>query len=620
MALPGGAAADQSSQPSAPAAGHIASGDAHSCAVLSGAARCWGFGGDGRLGIGSIASIGDDETPGSASAIDFGPGAVVDAITAGTAHTCALLADGTVHCWGFGGDGRLGYANTNNIGDDEPAASPGAVQLGGGATAISAGLAHTCALRVDGAVLCWGYGGSGRLGYSKPPDPPGTPAGTVIEPPSVGDDETPASVGPVSLGGPAIAITAGGAHTCALMAAGTVRCWGNGALGTLGYGNFANIGDDEFPDTVAPVDLGRHTATAIDAGESQTCALLDDATVRCWGDGFYGQLGLGTQDSVGVAQTPAAVPSVNLGRGARAISAGRQHTCALLDDGSLRCWGRNQFGQLGYGRTDSIGDDEPPASAGAVDLGPGRTAVAVAAGAAQTCALLDDAGVRCWGYGSNGRLGYCNEATIGDDELPSAAGPVDFSATGAGCVVPVAGAPGGSAPGAGAAPGPGPATPPNTAAPRDPRALEAQRARALRSCRFKATQRPKRLRAKARKACLRRYGRTPGRVGALRARVVGRTKLVISFTATGSDGRKDPAARWYVIKQSARAKRIGGRFLPATSLCRGTCRFKLTTVGTRVSLTVTDLDPRTTYSYSVAARDNVSHRLGPRVTVRVRTR
>jgi hypothetical protein len=116
---------------------------------------------------------------------------------------------------------------------------------------------------------------------------------------------------------------------------------------------------------------------------------------------------------------------------------------------------------------------------------------------------------------------------------------------------------------------------------------------------------------------LRRYGRTPGRVGALRARVVGRTKVVLSFTAAGSDATTNPAARAYVIRQS---KRIGGRLQPATSLCHGICRFKLTNVGTRVSLTVTDLDPRTTYSYSVAARDNVSNRLGPRVTVRVRTR
>jgi hypothetical protein len=292
-----------------------------------------------------------------------------------------------------------------------------------------------------------------------------------------------------------------------------------------------------------------------------------------------------------------------------------------MDDGGVRCWGRNQLGQLGYGRTDSIGDNESPASAGAVALGAGRSAVAIAAGAAQTCALLDDGSVRCWGYGANGRLGYCNETTIGDDELPAAAGPVDFSTTGAGCVAAAAPVTSGLAP----APAPGPGTPAAAAAPTqpgapNPRAAEAARRAALRSCLRAAARRPKRSRAKARQVCLRRHGRTPGRVGALRARDVGRTKLVLSFTAAGSDGRNDPAARTYVIKQSAPKARTNGRVVATKALCKGTCRFRLTEVGTSVSLTVTDLRPRTTYSYAVAARDNVSNRLGPRVTIRVRTR
>ena len=620
LVLPGGAVADQSSQPSSPLAGHIAAGQTHDCAVIGGAARCWGFGGDGRLGYGTLASIGDDETPGSVGPVELGPGAVVEAMSAGTGHTCALLADATVHCWGFGGNGRLGYVNENNIGDNEPVASAGAVQLGGPVRAISAGDAHTCALRVDGAVFCWGYGGQGRLGYGGlPPDPvvPGP------EPPSVGDDETPLAAGPVQLGGPAIAISAGDAHTCAVMAAGTVRCWGYGGLGALGLGNPDSIGDNEPPDSVSAVDLGGRTATAIDAGNAHTCALLDDRSVRCWGSGLNGELGLGTTSSGGAEQPPGTLPSVDLGSGAtaKAISVGGQHSCALLDDGSVRCWGRNQLGQLGYARPDAVGDDESPASAGAVAIGAGRTAVAIAAGFAQTCALLDDQSVRCWGYGANGRLGYCNEATIGDDELPDAAGPVDFSATGAGCLPSTGPAPAGG----GAAPAPAPGTPVAAAPPAEPavpnpREVEAARRRALSSCLRAAARKAKRSRATARQLCLRRHGRTPGRVGALRARAVGRTKIVLSFTAAGSDGRRDPAARAYVIKQSVATQRAGRRTGPTTSLCTATCRFKLTSVGQSVSLNVTDLQPGTTYSYTVAARDNVSNRLGPRVTVRVRTR
>jgi alpha-tubulin suppressor-like RCC1 family protein len=610
LVLPGGAVADQSSQPSAPAAGQISVGAAHSCAVLGSAVRCWGFGADGRLGIGSLTTVGDDETPGAVDPINFGPGSVVRAISAGTGHTCALLADATVHCWGFGDNGRLGYASTNNIPD---AGAAGAVDVGGPVKAISAGDAHTCALRVDGGVVCWGFGGQGRLGYGGVAM--ADPITVGNDPPNIGDNETPAIAGTVALGGgPAIAITAGGSHTCALMATGEVRCWGVGALGALGYGNTRNIGDNETPVAAGVVNLGGHTATAIDAGANHTCAVLDDRSVRCWGFGFDGELGLGNRNTVGDVLTPAAVPSVDLGGATvKAISAGGQHTCAVLDDGSVRCWGRNQFGQLGYGTTTSIGDDETPASAGPVDLGPGRTAAAISTGITHTCALLDDGTVRCWGFGSNGRLGYCNETTIGDDELPSAAGPIDFSKTGAGCVVPTVPGPAVAA-GPVGSPGAGVPTP-------DPAAREAARAKALKTCLRAATKRPARSRAAARRACLRRYGRTPSRVGALRARAVGATKVVLSFTAAGSDGKTDPAARSYLIRQSLRPLRVNRDLLRATALCRTSCRFPVTAVGQRVNLTVTGLKAHTTYYFAVAARDNVSGRLGPRApTVRVRTR
>ena len=115
-ALPSGATADQASQPSSPAAGLIATGKYQSCAVRAAVVRCWGYGGDGQLGYGITESIGDDETPASIGPVDVGPGRTVKAISAGGVHTCGLLDDGSVRCWGFGGDGRLGYGNTNSIG------------------------------------------------------------------------------------------------------------------------------------------------------------------------------------------------------------------------------------------------------------------------------------------------------------------------------------------------------------------------------------------------------------------------------------------------------------------------------------------------------------------------
>src|SRR5690606_36250495 len=105
------------------------------------------------------------------------------------------------------------------------------------------------------------------------------------------------------------------------------------------------------------------------------------------------------------------------------LAAGSNHTCAVVSDGRVRCWGQGTFGRLGYGNTNHIGDDEEPASVGDVDVG--GTVTQLAAGALHTCALLDGGRVRCWGAESEGQLGYANVNTIGDDEAPASAGDVD---------------------------------------------------------------------------------------------------------------------------------------------------------------------------------------------------
>ena len=361
ITLPAGAPAERASQPASAAAGQLDAGAHHTCATLAALTlRCWGFSGDGQLGYGDRNTIGDDERPGSVAPVNLGPGSAVAAVAAGGYHTCALLADGRLRCWGYGFDGQLGYGDRNSIGDDEAPGSVGPVDLGPGRTTK--------------------------------------------------------------------AISAGDFHTCAVLDDGSVRCWGLGAEGQLGYGNTDRIGDNEPLRLVGPVDLGPgRTATAITAGGAHTCALLDDGRVRCWGNGGNGRLGSGGAGNVGddPGETPGSVEPVNLGAGrtAKAISAGDFHTCAVLDDGTVRCWGYGGDGELGYGNRNWIGDDEAPGSVGPVDLGSGRTAVAITAGGAHTCALLDDASVRCWGFGRYGRLGYGNTRTVGDDEAPGSVGP-----------------------------------------------------------------------------------------------------------------------------------------------------------------------------------------------------
>jgi alpha-tubulin suppressor-like RCC1 family protein len=651
--LPTGAVAEQASQPNSAAAAGLDAGRYHSCATLAGAAlRCWGYGGDAALGYGNRLSIGDDETPDVAGPVNLGDGAAVVAVSAGQVHTCALLTGGItggrVRCWGFAGNGRLGYGNETIIGDNETPGSVGPVFLGAdrAAVAITAGRAHSCAILDDAAVRCWGFAFDGRIGYPDlAPDPINGP-----RPANVGDDETPGSLPPVSVGAPATAISAGDSHTCAILAGGSVRCWGFAGNGQLGYGNMVHIGDDELPSTAGPVLLGAgRTAVAIAAGDFHTCVVLDDANVRCWGFGGNGRLGYGNNTTVGAtaALTPDKVGPVNLGPGrtARAIAAGASHTCALLDNGTVRCWGFGANGQLGYGDKLTVSD---PATAGAVDLG-GRAAVAISAGGDHTCARLDDDSVRCWGSGTNGEIGNCARDLIGDDESPASIAPVNLGVPGVGGACPPASV---------TPPPPPPAAVPDTGAQQQPTtptgagdaaALRAEAARMadMRACRADVRRKARderdaarrryrrssheralllrraEIRAAVRRArCMSRFGRTPGRVTTVSARVSSSGRLIVlRFRAPGSDGSKPPAARGYLVKQSLRPIRTARDFARADALCKGTCRFKVTPVGASITLNVNQLRRRTTYYYAVAARDNVSNRPGPRSrTVSARTR
>lgn len=413
----------------------LAVGGARSCvATESGLLRCWGLSEHGAAGYGQgvcqvpaepcsdACCVGDDETPAASGIFVEVGGAVVD-VRVATFHTCALLSTGRVRCWGSGGNGRLGHAIGEDVGDDEVPASLGDVDVGGEAIAIAVGGdggdGHTCALLVDGRVRCWGSGSVGALGYGNTED--------------IGDDETPASAGDVDVGGPVSQIAAGDGFTCALLTTGSVRCWGFGARGRLGYGNTENIGDDETPAAAGDVDVGGRVVL-LAAGGRHTCALLESGNLRCWGYGGDGDLGYGSTENIGDDETPASAGDVAIGGRVVGVSAAAQHTCAVLEGGALACWGSNVHGELGnptltrgcFGCGGDplccIGDDELPNAIGVVDVGGSVTKVAV--GRFHVCALLDTGGVRCWGSGEYGALGYGNIETVGDDEYPSQVGDV----------------------------------------------------------------------------------------------------------------------------------------------------------------------------------------------------
>ncbi len=388
----------------------VVAGGLHTCSLSTeGKVRCWGKNDFGQLGYANTATavaIGDNETPASAGYVSIGDIPAIQ-LSIGLNHSCALLANRKVLCWGQGTYGQLGYGNINHVGDDETPTSVGYVSVGDDVAQISASGFHTCAVLASGKVRCWGGGSNGRLGY----------ADTV----TIGDTEYPSSIlNYVNVGGDVVQISTGDYHTCALLSNGAVRCWGYGFEGRLGYSNENDIGDNEDPSIAGNVSIGG-SAVQVVANVYSSCVLLSSGDVRCWGAGGYGRLGYGdTTNNIGDTELPSTKSVLSIGGSALQLAAGEDHACALMSDGAVRCWGRGASGQLGYGNTNNIGDDEAPSTVAAVSVG--GIVSSVTTGHYHTCAMLAAGSVRCWGNGDDGRLGYGNTAWIGDvaGEMPPA--------------------------------------------------------------------------------------------------------------------------------------------------------------------------------------------------------
>jgi alpha-tubulin suppressor-like RCC1 family protein len=338
----------------------VTAGEQYTCARLDdGTIKCWGINIRGQLGLGDVLSRGDapGEMGASLPIVDLGTGRTALEVTSGDEHTCGRLDDGTIKCWGINSNGQLGLGDTQYRGDGpgEMGASLPIVALGPGRTALqfTAGNAHTCARLDDGTVKCWGRNDFGELGLGD------------TQQRGDGPGEMGASLPIVALGPgrTALQVTAGEFHTCARLDNGTVKCWGLNSDGQLGLGDTQQRGDGagEMGATLPAVDLGPgRTALQVTVGPFHTCARLDDGTVKCWGINSNGQLGLGDVLSRGdgPGEMGANLPAVSLGPGRTAMQiTGRGgHVCALLDDGTVKCWGSNEVGQLGLGDTQHRGD------------------------------------------------------------------------------------------------------------------------------------------------------------------------------------------------------------------------------------------------------------------------
>ena len=392
----------------------------HFCAIREGEVRCWGYNASGQLGLGSKANLGDDQDlPDLAMDVPANnAGTKVIQVVAGSDHTCVILdsedpnEDNSVRCWGANHYGLLGFGKFGGVYGDQPDELPTPlVEID--AIDIATGRLHTCAVIRDGGVRCWGRQDSGQLGQS-----------------GVNSGQSPTSMPNIDLGGNAKQVAVGETHSCALLEDKTVRCWGKNSSGQLGlnktFDELPSLGDkpDNPPSSAPPVNVGEQVVQ-VAAGGNHTCVVTESGSVRCWGDGGYGVLGYGNSLNVGDDEHPADVGDVHMlaeGDVAVKVVTSRYHTCVLLDAGDVRCWGYG--GLLGTGKTLGYGskDKKPPLvnlDGTAIDIA--TNGVNLSWGAEEsTCALLEGGRIRCWGSNKAGQLGRGDTLKIGDGpgEMP----------------------------------------------------------------------------------------------------------------------------------------------------------------------------------------------------------
>ncbi len=351
----------------------VAAGGAHTCAVGKAAAPdgadafvCWGSDQAGQLG--------DNNEDDRSRPAPIEQPLIPASIAAGALHTCAVDASAVLWCWGRGSSGQLGPDHLVDTPFPVEVTLPsGATQ----ATAVADGDAHTCVLvsptdGLGGEIYCFGDNTYGELGD-----------GTLTSRP------TPALVSLGTSGVRAAAVTAGGGHSCAIDVNGEAWCWGRNDSGQLGIG--APTGPATTALQATPMLLalpGGATVRALSAGGAHTCAVDRTGGVWCWGANDRGQLGLGAAGAS--VATPTAVAS--LSTAATGVAAGGVHSCATLGDTSVWCWGGNDSGQLGDGTTiDRPLPANVTGAAGTVTAGALHTCAATAAGIV-TCWGADTSG------------------------------------------------------------------------------------------------------------------------------------------------------------------------------------------------------------------------------------
>ncbi|HOB70761.1 MAG TPA: hypothetical protein PKM18_03140, partial [bacterium] len=359
----------------------IEAGYYHTCGIHSEnkSLYCWGANSYGQLGDGTdgYECMNHKNEPGECS--DKTVPIKVDneewlEIAAGAFHTCGIKKDKKLYCWGsnrFGeiGDGKKTTSDENNdrnipvkVNDDEW-------------IAVTAGYYHTCAIKTDDTLYCWGLNVFGQLGLGD------EMTGDALIPAKLNDDKW-------------ISVTAGGLHTCGINKDNNLYCWGKNSFGEVGDGTNEN----RFIST----KIGNDKWKSVSAGHSHSCGINIDGRIYCWGDNILAKIGDGTETVYGEELTilwnnNKNIPVKISNEFWASVNAGGSHTCGIHEDKSLYCWGGNNAGQAGDGKNGyeryvptKINDDKWNF---------------ITTGSEHTCCVKSDGNLYCWGLNSNGQIG-----------------------------------------------------------------------------------------------------------------------------------------------------------------------------------------------------------------------
>jgi len=332
-------------------------------------------------------------------------------------HNCVLNSNQDIKCFGRGHYGALGHGDNSTKGNDpnELADYLPLVNIPEDISAVYAAGEHSCLISSTLNVKCWGYNQFGQLGIGSSDDKGDEPNELGVYLPNIdfGLESFEMVVG----------MSVGRRHSCVKLSSGKIRCWGRSVYGELGYGDSLNRGDgpNEMSDYLPEVNLGSGLqASQIKLSQYSSCALMEGGEMKCWGRNHFGQCGLGNTSSIGYLpnQMSDYLPPINFPSGVNiaSIDTGYNHHGAISIIGDLYLWGRNENGGLGLGHANHIGDsgNEMGEYLQSTNLGNGRTIIAFGGGVYHTCALLDGFDVKCFGSNTNSQLGYGDISTRGN--------------------------------------------------------------------------------------------------------------------------------------------------------------------------------------------------------------